>query len=118
MEAVNEEIFYYTDVMVACDPRDTVRYFKRYPKVLVEVLSESTEVIDRREKFLSYRQIETLEEYVLVAQDKMEVTVFRRANHWQPEVLRLPEQVLRLQSLTFSLPLKEVYEGVNLVKTG
>jgi len=48
----------------------------------------------------------------------MEVTVFRRATHWQPEVLRLPEQELRLPSLTFSLPLKEVYEGVNLVKTG
>ena len=48
----------------------------------------------------------------------MEVTVFRRANHWQPEVLRLPEQVLRLQSLNFGLPLNEVYEGVNLVKAG
>ncbi len=48
----------------------------------------------------------------------MEVTIFRRANHWQPEVLRLPEQALRLASLNFGLPLKEVYEGVNLVKTG
>jgi len=118
LRVAEEEIFYYPDVMVACDPRDTDRYFKRYPRVLIEVLSETTERIDRREKFLSYRQIETLEEYVLVAQHKMEVTVFRRATHWQPEVLRLPEQVLLLPSLTFSLPLKEVYEGVNLVKTG
>jgi len=118
LHVAEEEIFYYPDVMVACDPRDTDRYFKRYPRVLIEVLSETTERIDRREKFLSYRQIETLEEYVLVAQDKMEVTVFRRANHWQPEVLRLPEQVLRLPSLSFSLPLREVYEGVNLVNSG
>src|SRR5260370_42049839 len=118
LRLANEDIFYYPDVMVACDPRDTDRYFKRYPRVLIEVLSETTEGIDRREKFLSYRRIETLEEYVLVAQAKMEVTVFRQANHWQPEVLRLPEQELRLPSLTFSLPLKEVYERVNLVKTG
>ncbi len=48
----------------------------------------------------------------------MEVTVFRRATHWQPEVPRLPEQDLQLPSMTFSLPLKEVYEGVNLVKAG
>src|ERR1700692_4715237 len=76
LRLADEDLFYYPDVMVACDPRDTDRYFKRYPKVLVEVVSESTEAIDRREKFLSYRQIETLEEYVLVAQDRIEVTVF------------------------------------------
>src|SRR6266436_4707586 len=114
LRVANEEIFYYPDVMVACDPRDTDRYFKRYPKVLVEVLSESTEPIDRREKFLSYRQIETLEEYVLVAQDKMEVTVFRRESHWQPGVLRQPDQLLRMASLDFTLPLTAVYEGVKV----
>src|SRR6266481_2963243 len=108
------DIFYYPDLMVACDPRDTDRYFKRYPKVLIEVLSATTEAIDRREKFLSYRQIETLQEYVLVAQDKMEVTVFRRESQWQPEVLLQPDQALRLTSLDFSLPLKLVYEGVEV----
>src|SRR5216684_6071897 len=112
LRVANEEIFYYPDVMVACDPRDTDRYFKRYPKVLIEVLSESTEVIDRREKFLSYRQIETLEEYVLVAQDKMEATVFRRSNHWQPELLKGPEQSVGLSSLQFTITLKAIYDGL------
>ncbi len=114
LQLAGEDVFYYPDVMVACDPRDTDRYFKRFPKVLIEVLSETTESIDRREKFLSYRQIETLEDYVLVAQDKMEVTIFRRANHWQPEVLRRPEQELRLASLDFRLPLNAVYDGVTI----
>src|SRR6266536_6049488 len=91
LRVAEEEIFYYPDVMVAGDPRDTGRYFKRYPRVLIEVLSETTERIDPREKFLSYRQIETLEEYVLVAQDKMEVTVFRREFQWQPEVSLQPD---------------------------
>ena|ERR1051326_4618219 len=108
----HEDIFYYPDVMVACDPRDTDRYFKRYPKVLIEVMSESTEAIDRREKFLSYRQIETLEEYVLVAQDQIEVTVFRRAENWQQTILRRTDEVLRLTSLGFSLPLSKAYEDV------
>lgn len=114
LRAADEDIFYYPDLMVICDPRDKDRYFKRFPKVLIEVLFESTETTDRREKFLSYRQIETLEEYVLVAQDKMEVTVFQRANHWQPEILTRPDQLLRLPSLKFSRSLREVYDGVNV----
>ena len=114
LRLAGEEIFYYPDVMVVCDARDTDRYFKRYPKVLIEVLSDTTEAIDLREKFLSYRQIETLEEYVLVAQDKMEVTVFRREFQWQPEVSLQPDQALRLESLDFSPPLEIVYEGVKI----
>ena len=81
-----EDVLYYPDVMVACDPRDTDPYFKRFPKVLIEVLSPQTEQTDRREKFLSYIQIETLEEYVLVAQDKLEVTVFRAPTNGSPKL--------------------------------
>jgi Uma2 family endonuclease len=112
LQVASDEIFYYPDVMVTCDPRDTERYFNRFPKVLIEVLSPETERTDRREKFLSYTQIETLEEYVLVAQDKMEVTVFRRANQWRPEVVKTPDEALRLASVDFALPLSAVYEDV------
>lgn len=114
LHIADEDIFYYPDVMVACDPRDKDAYFKRFPKVLIEVLSASTERTDRREKFLSYLQIETLEEYILAAQDKMEVTIFRRSRQWKPEVLRQMEQEVRFDSLNFSLPLREVYEGVKV----
>jgi Uma2 family endonuclease len=111
LSLAQQEIFYYPDVMVYCDPRDNEDYFKRYPKILVEVLSPSTEGTDRREKFLNYRQIETLQEYVLVAQDKIEMTVFRRSNRWQPEVLTQSGETLRLPSLEFQMPVTEVYEG-------
>src|SRR5437899_5049816 len=47
------DIFYYPDVLVTCDPRDKERYFKRFPHVLIEVLSPDTDRTDRREKFLS-----------------------------------------------------------------
>lgn len=113
LQIAGDEIFYYPDVMVACDPRDTDRYFKRFPQVLVEVLSPETERTDRREKFLSYQQIETLEEYVLVAQDKAEVTVFRRSNQWRPEIVREHGEQLRLPSLEFTLPLSDLYEGLS-----
>jgi len=109
----DEEIFYYPDVMVLCDPRDTHDYFKRYPKVLIEVLSPSTESIDRREKFFNYRKIETLEEYVLVAQDKFEVTVHRRARQWRPESATKTSQSLRLPSLKFQMRLSAVYDQVS-----
>ncbi len=114
LQISDEDVFYYPDVMVACDPRDTDPYFKRFPKVIVEVLSPQTEPTDRREKFLSYIQVETLEEYVLVAQDRMEVTVFRRANKWQPEVFRRPDESVRLDSIPLALPLSAVYEGVKV----
>ena len=114
VEVAHDDIFYYPDVMVACDPRDTDRFFRRFPKVLIEVLSEATERTDRREKFLSYTQIETLEEYVLVAQERVEVTVFRRATGWQPEILRQREDQFRLSSIEFSVPLSAVYEGVKV----
>jgi Uma2 family endonuclease len=118
LRLAGEDVFYYPDVMVVCDPRDRDRYFKRFPRAIIEVLSEGTEAIDRREKFLSYRQIETLEEYVLVAQDKMEVTLFRRANRWQPAIITQPDEVLRLASLDFSISLEAVYERAAAERQG
>jgi len=111
LQTAHEDVFYYPDLIVTCDPRDTERYFKTFPKVLIEVLSPDTERIDRREKFSSYVQIESLEEYILVAQDQTEVTVFRRANHWRPEVANQPEHQLRIACLDFSLSLPAIYES-------
>jgi len=112
LSVARDEVFYYPDLMVTCDARDTDRHAKRFPKVLIEVLSSETERTDRREKFLSYTQIETLEEYVLVAQNRCEITLFRRSTQWNPEVLTLPEQHLELKSLQFQMPLSAVYRRV------
>lgn len=114
LDIAGEEIFYYPDVMVACDPLDRDRYAKRFPKVLIEVLSPETERTDRREKLFSYTQIESMEEYVLVAQERPEVEIFRRANQWRPEILQKAEDSLRLASLDFQMPLGAVYDGVSV----
>ena len=114
LAVANDDIFYYPDLLVTCDARDTDRHFKRFPKVVIEVLSPETERTDRREKFMAYLGIETVEEYVLVAQDRREVTVFRRAEQWAAEVLTNPSESLTLRSLDFSLGLESVYEGVKV----
>jgi Uma2 family endonuclease len=82
------------------------------PKLVVEVLSPSTKSIDRREKFLSYKQIATVEEYVLVAQDSEQITVYRRAQKWEPRVRTGPDSIITFQSIGLSLGLGQIYEGV------
>ena len=112
LEALGDDVFYYPDVMVACDPRDTHRLFSRYPRILVEVSSPSTQRLDGREKRWAYQTIETLEEYMLVAQDRVEVTVFRGANKWNPEVFTRRENTVSLKSIGLALKVSSIYEGV------
>jgi Uma2 family endonuclease len=114
LRVANEDIFYYPDLLVTCDPRDTEPYFKSYPKLVIEVLSPSTERTDRREKLINYTQFETLDEYVLIAPDRVEATVFCRAKNWQPEILGHPEESLKLAAINLSVPLRTVYEDVNV----
>jgi Uma2 family endonuclease len=108
----NLTLFYYPDVMVVCDPDDEDRYYKTKPRIIVEVVSDSTRNTDTREKLITFIQLPSLEEYVLVEQDKMEVTVHRRAVEWRPEVLSGADAVLKLNSIGFEMPLSAVYEDV------
>lgn len=111
MEIARDDIFYYPDLMVTCDPSDDAKYYKTKPAVLVEVLSPSTERLDRREKFLSYQRLPSLEAYVLVDQEQMRVTVFRREQNWDPEPLGIGD-VLKLPPISFEQSLADIYEDV------
>lgn len=80
-------LYYYPNVMVTCDERDrSFSLFKRHPRVIVEVLSDSTEAFDpcgiceaaRGDKFADYRLLESLQEYVLISQTRQRVECFRR----------------------------------------
>ncbi len=56
--------FYYPDIIITCDDRDReTATYKRFPKLIVEVLSDSTEAFDRGDKFNDYQTLESLEEY-------------------------------------------------------
>jgi Uma2 family endonuclease len=112
LEINREDIFYYPDVMVACQRVGVEQYYLRYPTLLVEVLSPSTESIDRREKLLNYPQISTVEEYAIVAQETREVTLHRRAEDWVPRVITAAEAPVEFRSIKLMLPLARIYEGV------
>lgn len=107
------DIFYYPDVSMTCDPADTERYFKERPKLLVEVLSPGTERIDRNEKLMNYRQLESLEEYVLVSQTAPRVEVYRRdgSGNWASEIIQA-DALLTLESVGLTMTMAEVYEEV------
>ncbi|HLG16409.1 MAG TPA: Uma2 family endonuclease [Blastocatellia bacterium] len=111
IEAVNT--FYYPDVVVACDPEDNDEYFVRRPVLVVEVQSPSTAAIDRREKLMAYRKLESLREYLLLSQDAISAEVFRRDEQgdWWSEQLGSDSE-LRLESVGLALPLQALYEGV------
>lgn len=109
-----EDYFYYPDVMVACRSEDRATHYREQPSVLVEVMSASTERVDRREKLFAYRSIDALEEYVLIAQDTMEVVVYCRADGWGAR-RPVPEAALELPSLDFALPISELYRGTDEV---
>lgn len=114
LQVDREDIFYIPDVMVACGPLTDKMLDSRYltnPCVVVEVLSASTEAIDRREKALNYRHLPALEEYLLVAQRTMEVTVFRRSGGWSPQVLTAPEDVFESRAVQVKVALADIYEG-------
>ena len=86
---------YYPDVVVACGDEPNDPYCKDAPCLIVEVLSPSTALTDRREKLLSYRRISSLQAYLIVEQDKALVERHFRddSGAWQPEIFdegRLP----------------------------
>src|SRR6266496_3484052 len=94
------EVFYYPDVLAACDPSDNEKYYRERPSVIFEVLSPETERTDRREKAIAYRQIPTLGAYVLGEQDRIAATVLHRADPgWRSEVLEGPGALLRLSGI-------------------
>lgn len=98
--------------MVVCDPREKEDRYVAHPKVIVEVLSESTARTDRHEKRIHYGSIRALEEYVIVAQEAVQVTIFRRHENWQPVVLDSLDATLELRSIGLAVPLAQIYDGV------
>jgi Uma2 family endonuclease len=110
----DRNIYYYPDVLVTCDPRDrTSEYSKRYPCLIIEVLSDSTEAFDRGDKFADYRHLETLQEYVLVKQDQQSVDCFRRNEQGRWELYAFTEgDQVELKSINFNCAIVSLYEDV------
>ncbi len=118
LKELNQDIFYYPDLMVCCDPNDRELYSRSRPCLIVEVLSNSTARIDRSEKYLTYIQLESLQGYLLLEQNKIGATLYRRdGNDWRREELNDPQATLTLPCTGLTVQLAEIYEGTGLPET-
>lgn len=112
LKITDQDIFYYPDLVLSCDADDRATYYCMAPCLLVEVLSDSTARIDRREKFLAYQTIPSLQEYLLIEQNSRALEMHRRAQGWALE--RITEGSVRLGSLDIEVSLETLYEDVTL----
>ena len=108
--------YFYPDVAVACDePRfeDDVFDTLLNPTVVVEVLSRSTAAYDKGEKFKAYKQITSLQEYILVSQDRVNVERhFRLGTQWKALEFQELADILTLDSIRCELSLEHIYRRV------
>jgi Uma2 family endonuclease len=108
--------YVYPDVVIACGDiqfEDAESDTLLTPLVVVEVLSPSTEAYDRGKKAALYRQIPSLQHYVLIAQDRISVEVFTRMDAaWVLTEARRLEDSVRLEAIGCDLALAEVYAKV------
>ncbi len=108
--------YFYPDIVVVSQEptfEDDVFDTLLNPIVIVEILSPSTEAFDRGEKFSHYRQIESLQEYILVSQDKVNVERFlRRPDEWGYTSFQDLNQKVPIVSIECELSLQRIYQGV------
>ena len=83
------------------------------PLLIVEVLSPTTETADREEKRIAYQAIESLQEYLLIAQDKVEVTRYgRNGDLWFREIFTELSAQISLASINETITVTEIYRGI------
>lgn len=104
------QAYYYPDVFVACEHGDDDSHVVHHPKLLIEVLSDSTSRIDRTDKLTNYKRIPTVEEIVLIEQDWPEIVVFRRSDRWRPNLHTHFGTIVRFNSIGYAAPLASFYQ--------
>lgn len=115
---LSESRYVFPDASVSCAESDRGNIEVIHsPRLVIEVLSPSTEAYDRGNKFSYYRACPTIEEYVLVNTQQKTIEVYRRArpNLWTLHVFE-PEQQIELASLGISFPIAAVYRNVIMPK--
>lgn len=109
----------YPDVSVTCNEQDqsTTQYI-RYPCLIVEVLSPSTEAYDRGEKFRRYRQNPALIDYLLVSSTRVAIDLYHKndAGDWLIFNYQ-PGDLIDLKSINLSFPIEQIYRGLNLTES-
>lgn len=112
---VADDAVFYPDLMVTCDKADlATEMIFRAPKVIVEVLSPSTQSYDRGLKFAAYRRLPSLQEFILIDPDLRRIEGYRRTAQDQWLYVDMSEgPALEVPSLGCSIPLAEVFDGLD-----
>lgn len=112
MKVKADQAFFYPDVMVVCQRDAEDEYYKSAPVIVVEVLSKATRRFDQTVKRLRYQALPSLEEYVLIEQDRGEIVVFRRRDGWQSSYFYLGDQI-HFYSVDVTVPVADIYYQVD-----
>ncbi|MGR9052755.1 MAG: Uma2 family endonuclease [Gammaproteobacteria bacterium] len=104
--------FFYPDVVVDCTNPQGDEEFLTSPLIIVEVLSKSTRKSDTTKKLMYYINIPSVEEYVLIEQDFVAITVLRRNRDWLPEYYYLGDSVT-FEAIQLTLTVEEIYDRVD-----
>jgi Uma2 family endonuclease len=110
--------FFYPDLLVTCDSRDSDQdapYYKHFPSLIVEILSDSTEAFDRGDKFQDYQTLDSLQEYVLISSKRSLIQCFRRSDEglWVMQSYTQERETFQFSSVNFSGTLEQLYEDVS-----
>jgi len=118
-----ERSYFYPDVMVTCESRllelDAQLQIVDSPTLIIEVLSPSTEGIDRREKLRAYRTLPSLKEYALVSQDECKLELYRRRGDIAWDIITFePGDAVEFASVELQLPIADVYFEAGVACSG
>lgn len=115
---ITETRYFHPDVIVTCDPRDRGKIQAiRSPRLIVEVLSPSTELIDRTWKLTNYRACSTIEEYVLIDSQMPKIEIYRKNGKlWLYDAFE-HDDIIMLHCLNLRLSLAEIYADVEFEST-
>ena len=112
VRADNGKKYFYPDVLVVCNDDNTDDYYTESPRIIVEVLSKSTRKWDNSLKRHVYQAMPSLEEYVLIEQDFVEIEVCRKAELWQPMHYYLGDDIT-FTSIGLSVSVADIYQRVD-----
>ncbi len=111
----HEDTYFEADIVATCERHEFGQQALKEPFLLVEILSPSTERHDRRVKLPIYRQIDSVQEILLIASDGIYAEIHRRSGpQWITEIVRGRDAVLGLASVPIEIGFAELYDGIAL----
>jgi Uma2 family endonuclease len=102
---------FYPDVIVVCEPETANDYYTEQPLIIVEVLSKSTRRVDETTKRRLYQTLPSLQEYVLIEQDIVDIEICRRSEGWQPEHYFMGDDIT-FAAIALTVSVNDIYERV------